>query len=88
MTAFEPISVGCREVVEVDALIRTLGNLRHWSATAAERRHHRDDIGRRLYASAARLRDEAWADSLHAAYVLFEIDAIHQAWLAAEGRRP
>ncbi len=81
MTAFEPIAVGCREVVEVDALIRALHNLRHWSATAADRRAYRDDLGRRLFASASRLRDEAWADSLDAAYTLFEIDAIHDAWL-------
>ncbi len=88
MTAFEPIAIACREVVEVDALIRALRKLRHWSASASERRGHRDDLGRRLYASAARLRDEAWADSLEAAYALFEIDAIHEAWLDAEGRRP
>jgi hypothetical protein len=88
MTAFEPISVGCREVVEADALIRALRNLRHWSATAADRRGHQDDLGRRLYVSAARLRDEAWADSLDAAYALFEIDAIHDAWVAVGGGRP
>ncbi len=93
MTACEPIAAGCREVAEVDALIRALRNLRHWSATAAERRTYsddigRDDIGRRLYASAARLREESWADSLHAAYTLFEIGAIHDAWLTTEGRRP
>ena len=87
MTALEPISIGCREVAEVDALMRSLRNLRHWSATAAERRSHRSDRGRRLYASAARLRDEAWADSLEAAYALSEIDAIHAAWRDAGGRR-
>lgn len=86
MTAIEPIAGGCREIAEVDALMRALGNLRHWSATAAERRGHRDDMGRRLHASAARLRDQAWNDSLHAAYALFEIDAIHDAWLTAEGQ--
>jgi hypothetical protein len=87
MTAYEPIAAGCREVVEIDALMRALRNLRHWSATAAARRDRRDDMGRRLYAAAAGLRDEARADSLHAAYALFEIDAIHDAWLAADGRR-
>ena len=40
----------------------------------------------RLFATAGRLREEAWADSLHAAYDLFEIDAIHQAWIEAGGR--
>lgn len=87
MTAYEPIGAGCREVEETDALMRALRNLRHWSATAAARHDLRDDMGRRLYASAAGLRDEAWADSLRAAYALFEIDAIHDAWIAADGRR-
>lgn len=88
MTACEPIGASCREVLEIDALMRALRNLRHWSATAAVRRAHRDDLGRRLYAAAARLRDEAWTDSLLAAYALFEIDAIHEAWTAADGHRP
>ena len=87
MTAYEPTGAGCREVAEVDALMRVLRDLRHWSATAAARRDLRDDMGRRLYASAADLRDHAWANSLHAAYVLFEIDAIHDAWINADGHR-
>lgn len=87
MTALESIDTGQRELVEVDALMRSLRALRHWSAAAAARRNLRDDIGRRLYASAADLRDDAWADSLQAAYALFEIDAIHDAWIDADGRR-
>lgn len=86
MTAFEPIGPACREVMEIDALMRALRSFRHWSATAATRSPGGDDLGRRLFATAARLRDEAWADSLHAAYDLFEIDAIHQAWIDAGGR--
>ena len=87
MTAFESMDAGRRELVEVDALMRALRALRHWSAAAAARRNLRDDIGRRLYASAADLRDEAWADSLQAAYALFEIDAIHDSWIDAGVRR-
>lgn len=85
MTAFEPIEAACREVAEIDALMRALRNLRHWSATAASRSPGGDDLGRRLFATAAQLRDEARAESLHAAYELFEIDAIHQAWIEARG---
>lgn len=85
MTAFEPIGPACREVVEIDALMRALRNLRHWSATAATRNPGGDDLARRLFATAARVREEAWADSLHAAYGLFEIDAIYQAWIEAGG---
>ncbi len=87
MTAHEPIGAACREVSEVDALMRALRNLRHWSATAAARRDHQGDWDKRLYVTAAQLREEARADSLLAAYGLFEIDAIHDAWLCAEGRR-
>ncbi|KRB86328.1 hypothetical protein ASE00_06315 [Sphingomonas sp. Root710] len=76
----------CREVVEIDALVRALGNLRHWSGTAASRSSYADDQGRRLFATAGRLREEAWIDSLAAAYRLFEIDAIHDSWIAAGGR--
>ena len=86
MTAHQVIVSDGREVVEIDALIRALRHLRHWSASAAARRDYRDDYGARLYATAARLRDEAWADGLLAAHRLFEIDAIHQAWI--EGRLP
>lgn len=86
MTAYQPIGRACREVGEIDALMRALRNLRHWTHAAASRSTNGGDQGRRLYATAARLRDEAWADSLHAAYRLFEIDAIHAVW--AEGQRP
>jgi hypothetical protein len=88
MTAPQPIGTGSREVAEIDALTGTLANLRHWSATALARHDWHDDLGRRIYATAAHLRDEAWADCLRTAYALFEIDAIHDAWLAAEGRQP
>jgi len=86
MTASEPIGPACREIVQIDALMRALRSLRHWSATAATRNPTGSDLGRRLFATAGRLREEAWADSLHAAYDLFEIDAIHQAWIEAGGR--
>jgi len=86
MSAYQPIALGQRELVEIDALIRVLTRLRHWSATATARRGHRDDRGRRLYVVAADLRDQAWADSLRAAHNLFEIDALHYAWLVADGR--
>lgn len=76
----------CREVVEIDALVRALGNLRHWSGAAATRSSYADDQGRRLFATAGRLRQEAWIDSLAAAYRLFEIEAIHDSWIAEGGR--
>lgn len=85
MTFLPTIDAGCREVIEIDALQRALHNLRHWSATAAARRGYVDDRDRRLFATAAGLRDAAWADCLHAAYDLFEIDAIHGAWIEAGG---
>lgn len=85
MTAWEPIGTACREVVEIDALLRALGDLRHWSASAAARRAYSTDLDRRLHATAVRLRDEARAESLHAAYRLFEIDAMHDAWVATRG---
>lgn len=85
MIAYQPFGSPCREVSEIDALIRALGNLRHWTGAAAARRAHDGDQGRRLYATAARLREEAWIDSLDAAYQLFEIDAIHHAWTDAGG---
>lgn len=85
MTFHHPIDSGCREVAEIDALQRALRNLRHWSAAAATRRAYVDDRGRRLFATAATLRDAAWADCLHSAYRLFEIDAIHQAWIETGG---
>lgn len=83
MSAFEPI--GDREVLEIDALLRALRGLRHWTATTDARQDHCNDQGARLHAFAARLRDEAWADSLRSAYTLFEIDAIHAAWIDAGG---
>lgn len=86
MTAYQPFGGPCREVGEIDALMRALRNLRHWTGTAAARRAHDGDQGRRLYATAARLREEAWIDSLDAAYRLFEIDAIHDSWIDAGGR--
>lgn len=86
MTAYQPFGRSCREVGEIDALIRALGNLRHWTDAAATRRSNKGDQGRRLYATAAHLREEAWINSLDAAYRLFEIDAIHDAWAEADGR--
>lgn len=86
MTFHQSIDASCREVAEIDALQRALGNLRHWSATVATRRSYGDDQGRRLFATAASLRDAAWLDCLHAAYGLFEIDVLHQAWIDAGGR--
>lgn len=87
MSAFERIDPGCREVIEIDALLRALRGLKHWTATADSRLHYADDQGARLHAMAARLREEAWADSLLSAYRLFEIDAIHDAWVGAGGRQ-
>ena len=87
MSFLEPICAAEREVVEIDVLLRALTRLRHWSAAAQARRLHRGDRGERLLASARRLRDEAWSDSLAAAYLLFEIDAIHQAWIDSAGSR-
>ena len=86
MTAFQSVGLAHREVVEIDALLRALGDLRHWSASAAARKAYRDDQGRRLYATAARQREDAWISSLGAAYRLFEIDAIHDSWIDAGGR--
>lgn len=86
MTFQQTIETDCREVAEIDALQRALRNLRHWSATTATRRPYADDQGRRLFATAASLRDSAWTDCLDAAYRLFEIDAIHLAWVDAGGR--
>jgi hypothetical protein len=86
MTFHQSIDTGCREAAEIDALQRALRNLRHWSATVAARRSYADDRGRRLFATAAGLREAAWLDCLHAAYGLFEIDAIHRAWIDAGGR--
>ncbi len=85
MTAYQPIDGACRECAEIDALLRALRNLRHWSAAAESRRCFADDQGRRLHASARTFRDAAWADCLAAAYRLFEIDAIHAAWRETEG---
>lgn len=85
MTAYQPLGTACREVGEIDALMRALGNLRHWTGAAAARRANGGDQGRRLYATAACLREEAWVDSLDAAYRLFEIDALHDAWADAGG---
>jgi hypothetical protein len=86
MTLHQPIDIAGRDVADIDALQRALRNLRHWSATMADRRGFAGDRDRRLFATAATLRDAAWADCLHAAYRLFEIDAIHQAWIDADGR--
>ncbi|WP_340317161.1 hypothetical protein [Rhizorhabdus argentea] len=86
MTAFQPVGLARREIVEIDALLRALCDLRHWSASAAARKAYHDDLGRRRYATAARQRDEAWVNSLDAAYRLFEIDAIHDSWIEAGGR--
>lgn len=87
MTVFQPIGADCRELSEIDALVRALANLRHWSAAAHARQSYADDRGQRLLASARRMRDDAWGDALTAAYRLFEIDAIHQQWIDSGGRR-
>ncbi|ATE65916.1 hypothetical protein [Rhizorhabdus dicambivorans] len=87
MTACQPIGAEDREVAEIDTLQRALRGLRHWAATAQARRHLAGEQGRRLHATALRLHDEAWSDCLAAAYGLFEIDAIHQAWVEAGGGR-
>lgn len=86
MTAYQPIQPDGREVIEIDTLQRALSGLRHWAAARDIRRQYADERGRRLYATAARLHDEAWADCLAAAYRLFEIDSIHTAWLEARER--
>jgi hypothetical protein len=86
MTFPDSIEPDRREAIEIDALQRSLRNLKHWTAASADRRGYADDRGRRLFATATALRDIAWADSLRSAYRLFEIDAIHQAWLDADGR--
>lgn len=85
MTVYQPIATGSREVAEIDALQRALRGLRHWAIAIDARRDPSDERGRRLYATAARLHEESWADCLGAAYRLFEIDAIHQAWREAGG---
>lgn len=85
MIAYQPFGKSSREVREIDALMRALGSLRHWTGAAAARRPNGSDQGRRLYAAAASLREEAWIDSLDAAYRLFEIEAIHDAWTEAGG---
>lgn len=85
MSAYQPIDSNGRECAEIDALQRTLRNLRHWSAAAESRRSYGDDQGLRLYASARAFRETAWADCLAAAYRLFEIDAIHAAWRETDG---
>lgn len=81
MTAYHPIQTDHRTLAEIDALQRALRNLHHWTATAHARRGYADDRGRRLFSAASGMRDRAWADSLEAAYALFEIDALHRAWL-------
>lgn len=87
MNLSQSLASSSREVVEIDALVRSLANLRHWSSAAATRSSYADDQGRRLFATAGQLREEAWIDSLAAAYRLFEIDAIHDSWIATGGRR-
>lgn len=87
MTQFQPIRADDREVAEIDALVRALASLRHWSATTQARRLHGCERGERLFANALQWRDEAWADALAAAYRLFEIDAIHEQWIDCAGAR-
>jgi len=87
MTAHQPIDAESREVAEIDSLQRALRGLRHWAAAAHARRNHCSEQGRRLHATAVRLHDEAWSDCLAAAYRLFEIDALHSAWVEAGGFR-
>ncbi|MFZ5707905.1 MAG: hypothetical protein ACOY5R_21820 [Pseudomonadota bacterium] len=70
----------CPDLVQIDALIHALDNLRHWTSDARDKGRRRDLQGRRLALSAARLRDESWSASLLAAYQLFEVDGLHQAW--------
>jgi len=81
MTVSLPSETDRSALAEIDSLQRALRNLHHWTATTGARRNYADDRGRRLFAAAAGLRDQAWADSLQAAYTLFEIDAIHAIWL-------
>jgi len=85
MSCHQPIRADDREVIQIDALQRALRGLRHWAEAMDSRRSNRDEPGRRLYLSAARLHDEAWVDCLAAAYRLFEIEAIHQAWAESGG---
>lgn len=81
MIAGIAIDTSCREVVEIDALIRALRNQQHWAAVAHVRRERCDDWGMRLHATAARLHEQAWAGSLDAAYRLFEIDGLRSGGL-------
>lgn len=88
MTVYHPIQTDRRTLGEIEGLQRALRNLHHWTATAHARRGFADERGRRLFCAASGLRDQAWADSLEAAYALFEIDALHRAWLdTREARR-
>ncbi len=87
MSLCQPVGGRSRLLGEIDALLRALRNLHHWTAAAEARAGRLDDQGQRLLVTALRLQDEAWADCLRTAYRLFEIDAIHQAWLEAEGPR-
>jgi hypothetical protein len=87
MTTHQPIDGESREVAEIDSLQRALRALRHWAAAAHARRNHDGEQGRRLHVTALRLHDEAWSNCLAAAYRLFEIDALHRAWVEAGGCR-
>lgn len=85
MNAHSTILPQDRTVAEIDALIRNLQNWRQWAAMKAERAPMMNgtDKQRRLYLTADRISQEARRDTLQAAYQLFEIDALHEAWADA-----
>lgn len=73
------------EVARIEALIRALGDLRHWTEDVARRQRPRDVRQQRMMLSTLRLREEAWDRSLLAAHDLFEVDGLHAAWCEARG---
>lgn len=73
------------EVARIEALIRALDDLRHWTEDAARRQRPRDVRQQRMMLSTLRLREEALDRSLLAAYDLFEIDGLHAAWCEMRG---
>ncbi len=74
-----------RTLEQIDILVHALGRWRHWSATAFARAAHRGSSSAldRLHAQAVEARDLAQAESLIAAYRLFEVDQLHTAYLDA-----
>lgn len=87
MNAHTKITAGNQDgtIDEIDALIRNLQNWRHWAATKADRAPMRagTEKQRRLYLTADRIEQEARRDSLGAAYTLFQVDGLHDDFLAA-----